>query len=449
MFRYARWLSAGLLLWLGSTAAGAMEGITGTQLTLEAALAQAERANPSLAAIHARYEALKAVPSQVGTLPDPEISFGVQDLPVDTFDIPQEDMTQLQLGISQTFPFPGKLKLKAEVAEWEAEAIGDDVAELRLELLRDVAVLWWQVFYLDRALAVVAINQNLLRQFLKIAQTKYAVGQGLQQDVLLAQLELSRLLDLKLQLEGMRGQEAARLNALLDLPADTPLQLPAEVERTLLEAPSEAVLFARAEKLRPILARIGKQIEAARTRVELAKKDFFPDFNLGAFYGFRSGQNPDGSSRADFLTLKLSLNVPLYFATKQAKAVDQRQSELLHKQFQWQDAWNRVRAEIASALADYRRARQQAVLFDQGIIPQARQTVASMLAGYQVGKVDFLNLVNAQITLYNYEIQSWKTLAEARQALAKLQAAVGGEIASPVGGGLGRREKTGDKQNAD
>ncbi len=399
-----------------------------TALSLQKALNQAEGNNPSLAAIRARYDALKAFPPQAGSLPDPVVSFNTINLPVDTFNIPQEAMTQLQMGISQAFPFPGKLKLRKEAAEWEARAAGDDVAEWRLRLLRDVEVLWWRLFYLDRALQIIAANQDLLRQFVEIAQTKYTVGQGLQQDVLLAQLELSRLLDQQLQLEGLRGQEAARLNALLDLPADTPVQLPSGVERILSESLPEAELFARAERARPLLAAIHKQIEAARSRVKLARKDFFPDFKVGAFHGFRSGHNLDGSSRADFLTLKLSMNVPLYFASKQTKALDQRQSELLRQQFQWQDIWNRVRAEISAALADYRRARKQVVLFDQGIIPQARQTVASMLAGYQVGKVDFLNLVRSQITLYDYEIKYWKTLAEARQSLADLKAAVGGDV---------------------
>lgn len=428
MFRYQCWLSAGLTLCLGLAMAEAIGDMAETQLTLEAALEQAERKNPSLAAIRARYEALKAIPPQEGSLPDPEISFSAMSLPVDTFNTGQEDMTQLQVGISQRFPFPGKLSLKEEAAEWEAQAAGEDVEELRLKLLRDVEVVWWRIFYLDRALAIVAANQDLLRQFGEIAKTRYTVGQGLQQDVLLAQLESSRLLGLSLQLEGLRGQEAARLNALLGRSADTPVQLPTEVERTLPDVPEEAALFARVEKQRPLLAKIAKQIEAAKTRVELARKEFLPDFNLGAFYGFRHGQTPDGKSRPDFLSLSLSMNVPLYFATKQAKAVDQKTSELWRAQFAWQDAWNRVLAEISAALADYRRAREQAVLFDRGILPQARQTVASMLAGYQVGKVDFLNLISAQITLYNYEIRYFKTLTQARQARAKLKAAVGGEI---------------------
>ncbi|BCX80973.1 outer membrane protein, heavy metal efflux system [Methylomarinovum caldicuralii] len=420
--------------WLGLILIfGIARADTTDALSLEQALAQAERRNPSLAAIRARYEALRAVPDQAGSLPDPEISLNALNLPVDTFDIPQEAMTQLQLGISQKFPFPGKLKLKAEAAEWEARAAGDDVEEWRLRLRRDVESLWWRLFYLDRALEIISLNQDLLRQFVEIAQTKYKVGQGLQQDVLLAQLELSRLLDRELQLQGLRAQEAARINALIDRPANSPVQLPPSAPRQLPEAAAEARLFTLAEHTRPLLARVRKQIKAAKTRVALAKKDFLPDFKLGATHGFRSGRNPDGSSRTDFLSLRLSMSVPLYFATKQARAVDQRQSELIRERFQWQDTWNRVRAVISAALADYRRARDQVALFDRGIIPQARQTVASMLAGYQVGKVDFLNLVSAQITLYNYEIQYWKTLAEARQALADLEAAVGKPVTSQEG----------------
>ncbi|MEN8261386.1 MAG: TolC family protein, partial [Pseudomonadota bacterium] len=105
----------------------------------------------------------------------------------------------------------------------------------------------------------------------------------------------------------------------------------------------------------------------------------------------------------------------------------QHTSELLQQNYSLQDEWDQVRARISSALADYERARQQAVLFESGIIPQARQTVASMPAGYQVNKVDFLNLVRSQITLFNYETQYWRALSEANQSLAKLAAAVGKE----------------------
>jgi outer membrane protein TolC len=122
------------------------------------------------------------------------------------------------------------------------------------------------------------------------------------------------------------------------------------------------------------------------------------------------------------------VSLPLYAGRKQDKAVDQRTSELLQKQYALQDAFSKVKAEITAALADYQRANEQVKLFETGIIPQARQSVASMLSGYQVNKVDFLNLVRAQITLYNYETQYWRAFSDARRALASLTAAVGEEV---------------------
>ncbi|MGB5305052.1 MAG: TolC family protein, partial [Gammaproteobacteria bacterium] len=173
-----------------------------------------------------------------------------------------------------------------------------------------------------------------------------------------------------------------------------------------------------------------QEVEAARTRRDYARRDRYPDFRLGAAYGFRDGDNPDGSARADFATLRMAMSLPLYAGRKQNKAIEQRSSELLNKHYALQDEFGKVQAEISSALADYQRASEQVQLFKTGIIPQARQSVASMLSGYQVNKVDFLNLVRAQITLYNYETQYWKSLSEANQALARLTAAVGEEVTS-------------------
>lgn len=398
------------------------------ELSLQAAIETALQDNPGLAEISARAKAKDEIPSQVGTLPDPVIQFNAMNLPVDTFNRTQEPMTQLQVGVSQKFPFPGKLGLRESAAEYEAAAAGNDVEEMRLLLIRDVKQNWWQLFYLDRALQTVRRNQKLMRQFVEVAQTKYRVGEGLQQDVLLAQVELSKLLDLEIQLKALRRTGESRLNALLNRPTEGKLHLPAEVETKLQALAPEASWQSQAKGNRPLLAAERKRIQAARKRLDLAKKDYFPDFKLGAAYGFRGGTDPlQGRSRADFATFMLSMEVPLYAGSKQAKAVDQRSSEVLEQIYSLQDRRQQVRREISTALANYRESREQFLLFKTGIIPQTRQTVASMLAGYQVNKVDFLNLVNAQITLYNYETKYWKALAEAHQALAALSAATGEE----------------------
>lgn len=395
-------------------------------LTLKAATDQAIQDNPDLAQIQARAQAMAAIPSQMGALPDPEISFNAMSLPVNTFNTRQEDMTQLGVGISQSFPFPGKLSLREQAAAFEAEAATQNITEVRWQLLSEVKTTWWLIFYLDRAIQIVDNNHALLQQFVEIARTKYEVGEGLQQDVLLAQLELSKLLDQQLMLKASRRNAAASLNALLDKPANEEIRLPDKIDSQLPTIKQENLLYRQAKTSRAVLEGNRQGINAAQSRLDLAKKDYLPDFNLGASYGARAN-TPAGDRRADLLSLNLSMNVPIFAAQKQAKAVDQRTSELMQERYALQDQWNKVRSQISQGYNDYKRAKDQVVLFETGIVPQARQTVASMLAGYQVNKVDFLNLVRSQLTLFEYETQYWKAFTEANQFLAQLNAAVGEE----------------------
>ncbi len=403
--------------------------ITSEVLTLNHALARVQAENPGLAEMQARAEAMAAIPSQVGSLPDPIVSFNTLNLPTDTFDVDQEAMTQLQFGISQQIPYPGKLALKESIAAHIANAANSSVDETRLQLIRDVKTLWWRLFFIDRSIDVVEINKTLLRQFIEIAQTKYKVGQGLQQDVLLAQLELSKLIDRKIQLVSTRKQGSARLNALLNLPTDKAIQLPAltEIDVALPALQTASEILQQTQDNRPALAEQRLLIDAATARQQLAKRDLLPDFTVGASYGFRQGNDPTGNSRSDLLTVKVAVNMPIFADRKQRMAISQRHSEVKQQQYALQDQWLAIQADITSTIADYDRTRQQVSLFKTGVIPQARQTVASMLAGYQVNKVDFLNLVRAQITLYNYETNLWQTISEGQSALAKLIATVGQE----------------------
>ncbi|MBV1906957.1 MAG: TolC family protein [Pseudomonadales bacterium] len=402
---------------------------TSKVLSLDAAVDMALENNPDLAQAQWHFRAKAAIPSQVGSLPDPTLSLNALNFPADTYNTGQEAMTQLQLGISQHFLFPGKLALKASASSFEADAALNNVGEIRLLLMRDVRSSWWTLHYMDQALAILGRNQVLLRQFIEIATIKYKVGNGMQQDVLLAQLELSKLLDQKIQLSGMRRVEVADLNRLLNRPANSAIVLSKNVSMVLPELSAESTLYSRAIVSRPKLAAVRNNIQAAESRLALAKKDYYPDFTLGAFYGFRQGDNPPavGGGRADLLSVKFSVNIPLYPKSKRAKAVGQHASDVQGKQYALQGANNVVQAEISRSVAEYIQAREKYSLFESGIIPQARQTVQSMLAAYQVSEVDFLNLVRSQITLFNYETQYWLSLSSANQALARLIAAVGVE----------------------
>lgn len=396
------------------------------ELSLKRAVDLALSGNPGLAEIKARAEALAAVPPQAGALPDPSLNIDLLNVPTRSFDLRREDMTMLELGLSQTIPFPGKLALQQHIAEQEALAAADSVEEARLRLARDVRQGWWRLYYYDRALGVTDEAERFFQQLVGVSETRYRVGQGSQADVQLAQLELSKLKDERLELVGMRHGETARFNVLLNRAPETPVPIPAVAETRLPDL-FEPALQEKAKETRPLFAQHRKMLEASRARVDLAEKDYYPDFTVGAGYGVRQNA-PDGQTRSDFASFRLSLNLPVYAADKQARAVDQRRSEYLRDRYAIEDEHRKAQAEIAAAAADYRHARERMALFEKEIIPEARQTVRSLMAGYEVGRADFSDLLRAELTLFQYQGQYWRSLARTQQLLAELSAAVGGEI---------------------
>ena len=423
-----------LVLWLLMPFTALAQAVSGPAdssvvLELERAVAIALDNSPELAGLHAQAEAMRTVPSQAGALPDPMLSLNAMNLPVDTFDLDQEPMTQMQLAISQRFPFPGKRRLKREAMEHRVEASDSMLAERRTAIVGEVRATWWRLMHFDRALQIVEQNKDLMRNFVDIALTKYKVGNGLQQDVLLAQLELSRLFERELQLQGMRRGAQAELNALMDRPANWAVTLPAVPPNTVLpELPPESQLLQQAGSDRALIDVQQDLVEAARRNLDLAEKDRYPDLKLGVGYGFRQGfDSLRGTDRSDFLTVMLSINVPIFSGSKQSKAVEQRSHEVSRQKFILNDTLRKVEATVSASLADYDAARDQVVLLETAIIPQAQQTVSSMLAAYQVNEVDFLNVINIQITLYNAQIDYWESLSKAKQALARLASAIGTE----------------------
>lgn len=368
------------------------------------------------------------IPDQSGALPDPVLMLNAMNIPTDSFDLDQEAMTQLQVGISQSIPFPGKRWLKEEASLHQAKASEHMVEEAQQKLIRHVTSTWWQIFFIDRTIEIINTNQKLFRQSTDIAKKKYEVGKGLQQDVLLAQLELSKILDKEIQLEAMRRNEAAKLKSLMGVSPQYRFELPRSADVALDDVEAEEVLLTKAKHMRPLLSEKEEKLKSAKKRLDLAEKGYYPDFNVSVIYGYRQGDNPammGGGERSDFLSTKLGITIPLYAGRKQSKQVRQREEELVKSRYDLLDTSNNVSTEISVAYSNFSRAKEQYLLYKTGIIPQSRQTVESMLSGYQVSKVDFLNLIRSQVTLLNYEIQYWKAYTDTKKYYAQLLAAIG------------------------
>lgn len=411
------------MLWLLTAPLQAAEN---DELSLQQAVELAQAGNPGLAEIKARAEALAAIPSQEGALPDPSVNFDALNLPTNGFSLRREDMTMLDIGVSQSIPFPGKLALKEKIAEQEALAASDSLTMARLRLTRDVKQAWWRLFYYDRAVNIVDDSAVLFQQLLDNAQSLYRQGQGQQQEVLMAQLEISKLKDEKIELTSMRHDGAIQLNTLLNRKPEVAVPLPSQAEfanPTL----NMADLQQHSMFSSPLFEQHRKMLAAAKTRVELAEQDFYPDFTVGAGYAVRQ-DTPGGQARSDFASVRLSVNLPIYAGQKQAKAVDQRNSELLQEQYALQDEHNKIHGEIANKVAQYQHTQERLNLLEHEVIPQTQQTVAALQAAYPQGKSSFGDLLRTQLNLFQYQSQYWKALVETQQLLAELSSLVGEEL---------------------
>jgi len=390
-------------------------------LSLQQAIKLGLQQNPSLAAARASAAAEAQAVTQAGALADPRLSIGLANLPGGSLSLDKDPMSQLQIGFSQALPYPGKRALHEEAAQFRADAAIQGSDEQGLLLLRDVRQTWWQIFYVDHARQAIRRNRNLLQQLIETTQTLYRVGRGEQQDVLLAQLELAKLDDEALRLEQQRIEAVIRLNSLIDRPVSAAISLPDDVDYGLpLDSFSEPQLHTQALGRRPALRASQASVEAARSQRELSARDQYPDFALAATYGMRDG-------RDDLASIQVSMSLPLYAGQKQSRAEDQRQAELMAARQQLRQTELQVMAEVSVSLARYQRAQDQLELFETSILPQARQTVEALLAGYEVNKVLFATLINAQATLQNYETQYWQVVTSAHQSLAALDAALGKE----------------------
>jgi cobalt-zinc-cadmium efflux system outer membrane protein len=212
----------------------------------------------------------------------------------------------------------------------------------------------------------------------------------------------------------------------MDVQPNIPVELPSMMPSLFRAVASDSTLYQRAILARPLLRQEEASIQASESRLALAKKEYYPDFKLGVAYGNRE-EDDLGQSRQDFLSVMLSVNLPLHTGTRQSQAVQQQSREVARNRYSLSDQKNLVLSSISTSVAEYNQATEQLNLYGEGIVPQARQTVESMLAGYQVNQVDFLNVVRSQATLLNYELLYWKAFTEINQSIARLAAAVGEE----------------------
>lgn len=390
---------------------------------LESIIGEALKNNPDIRVARYEIEALDQRPDQVASLPNPALSFGLVNVPTDSLDFHQEAMTQKTVGLTQTFPYPGKRALKRAMAERDVLSGNEELKAIKLRVVKEIKKAYYALFFIKKSVEITERNKTLLTQFIRIAETKYSVGTGVQQDVLKAQVELSRLLEKLIVLEEKRNTLKARLNSLMNRMPQAPLGDPVDVELASIEI-SVDDLQKMAQIENPHLKSIAESIEKNRTAHLLAEKEYYPDFNVSVQYGRR--EDGGGMERADFASAIVQLKVPLWHKTNEDKKVVETNARSRQMEENYESARNGLFFKIKKLADGLKSDYEKALLFREGIIEQAKASLDSAVSGYQVSKVDFLTLLDNQITLFNYEIEYYRALTDHEIKLAEMEEAVGG-----------------------
>ena len=387
---------------------------------LDALVREAVANNPGVIAARAHWQALTRVPIQAATLPDPQAS--IQHFTVGS---PQpfsgyesSDFYYTGFGVSQDIPGPGKLRLQESEAEKDAEYARRRYEAAERGVEERVKETYFELFFHAKTLAILDRNQDDLKLIQQIAETKYRLGQGLQQDLIKAQLQTTEILKEHAMHHQEEDQEQLELKQILGRDPDSPNIDIGDIEVTHLQIDSSQVAQLAASGSPDLAADRAMEARSAEA-LKLAHQGYWPDFTVGYTY------QKTGPGFRDYYMLNLGAKIPLYFWRKQTPAIEQAALEAEAARNQTRTTQLQVSSAAESSLVAMRTAERIMSIYRDGLIPQAETSEASAMSAYRVGKVDFQTLLSSVLDLQNLRQEYYRSLADHEIAIAKIQQVIG------------------------
>ena len=421
-------LSSALALGVLAHAAEAPPTVAKAQSTtpLRDLVKEALQNSPEIRAARKEQEAASQRIAPAGALDDPMLEAGIINLPTSSFRFDREDMTMKMIGLSQRFPYPGKRGLRQDVAAREAESSGYGYQETLNRVVREIRTACYDLYLVIESARLVEKNKFILEQFLRIAETRYSVGQSSQADVLKAQTQLSKMLEELIKLARERPMFEAELNRALGRDASAPPPLPEAPQLRPVALPLQSLLEA-AVRQRPQLLALQSTIARNEKMLDLARKDYYPDFDVRFSYGQRDNM-PDGARRSDMINFTVAINLPVWRDNKLAPRVTEAQAMREQASNMYRAMRNELAMKLRQQVAAAEQSQRAAHLYQTEILPQARLTVEAALAAYRVNRVDFMTLLDSQMTVLNAEISHAGTIVNFNKALAEIDLLTGATV---------------------
>src|SRR5260221_3439005 len=394
---------------------------TGSITPLSDLLAEAEKNNPQIEAARQGWQAAKQVPTQVSTPPDPQ--FNLQHVSVGSprpfAGYVNSDYAYIGLGVTQDIPYPGKLRLKGEIAKRDADVSQQQVESVRRAVLAEVKASYFQLAYLSKTLTILETDGELLKQVEQAADARYRSGMGTQQGVVQAQLQETKLLREIAMHHLQVGKLEARLKQLLNRSQESPDVEPADLTETPL-AQTYGDLLAAAQVQNPEIASAKKMIERQSLQVNLAHKDFYPDFNVQYMW-----QRTDPTQFRAYYMLSFGVRVPIYRGRKQRPGLARAEAEQLRARSELQAQSQQLAGNLRSQYVIVQQTSELLKIHREGLPPRTRSEFQAGLAAYQSNKQDFQALLTAFLDVLHLDEDYWQNIAEYETAIARLEQLTG------------------------
>lgn len=394
--------------------------LSGQEITVQQLVAIALARNPAIKSAAERFQAQRARAPQARSLPDPMISGGWMGN-ITPFSVQQGDPSSYRgLTVSQALPFPGKLALRGKIADREAEAGRWEYEQTKRRVVSEVKTAYYAYFYATKAIEITEKNKDLLQKLEGIAEARYRVGKGIQQDVLRAQVEVARIDQKLIVLRQEEDTAQARLNTLLYRETESPLPAPSPVKPADFHSSLED-LYAMAHANDPGLERDRRMIEGSQDSVKLAQKAYDPDFRVAYSYE----QRPE---MADMHGVMVGINIPVFFHSKQREGVIEASHDLNASRREFDDRLTAVNFEIKQQYLAATASRDLMNLYSKAIVPESSLALESSMAAYEVGKVDFLSMLDNFVYVLDYEVSYYQELSNYEIALARMEPLVNTDL---------------------
>ncbi len=384
-------------------------------------LAEAERSNPQIQAARHGWDSAKQVPTQASTLPDPQ--FVLQHVSVGSprpfAGYTNSDFAYVGLGISQDLPYPGKLRLRGEIAKKDADVTQQKYESVRRTILAAVKMAYFKIAYLAKRQTILVGDGELLQQVEQSAESRYRNGMGNQQEVLQAQLERTKLLREITTNQLEAGKVQAEIKQLLNRPQASP-----DIETTELSETAIAYtydqLLAAAQINNPEIAGAQKMVERQGLQVDLAKKDFYPDFNLQYMW-----QRTDPTQFRAYYMLTLGVRIPIYRGRRQQPELAQAEADQSRAKSEHEVQTQQIAFQLRQQFLSAEKSEELLKIYREGLIPQARAGLQAGMTAYQSNRRDFQALLASFLDVLKLDEEYWQTISEHETALAQIEGVTG------------------------